>query len=40
MNAVRYCTWEDLEKDPEQQAIYREIAEINAYMHREMYGEK
>lgn len=35
---VKYCTWEDLERDPGQLAIYKEIAEINADFYRRAYA--
>ena len=35
---VKYCSWEDLERDPEQLAIYKEIAEINASFYRRAYA--
>lgn len=34
---VKYCTWKDLENDPEQIAIYKEIAEINTAFYRKAY---
>ena len=32
-----YCSWEDLKNDPEQQAIYKEIANIGAYLQQKAY---
>ena len=34
---IRHCTYEDLRNDPEQLAIYKEIAEINLYMQKSLY---
>ena len=36
---VRHCTYEDLKNDPEQLAIYKEIAEINLYFRKQEYEE-
>lgn len=36
---IKYCAYEDLKNDPEQLAIYKEIAEINLYFRKQEYEQ-